>query len=83
MKRSPSALYEQAAFAAHRLGDQEDGRAGQTQRRRVELDELHVHDLGAGAIAQRDAVGRGDGRVGADAVELAAAAGREHEVARR
>ena len=47
----------------------------------MELEELHVHDLGAGAVGEGDAVAAGHLGIGADAVELAGAAGGEHEVA--
>jgi hypothetical protein len=55
--------------------------AGRLQRRRVELDELHVRDLGSRAVGQRDAVAGRHLRIGGDAVHLPGAARGEHEVA--
>ena len=47
----------------------------------MELEELHVGDLGAGAIGQGDAVAGGDRGVGADLEELAGAAGGQDQEA--
>jgi len=47
----------------------------------VELEELHVHDLGPGAVGEGDAVAGGHLRVGGYAVELAGAAGGQQQVA--
>ena len=44
------------AFAAHRFGDQAAAAAGDVQHRRMKLHELHVAQLGAGAIRERLAV---------------------------
>ena len=62
-------------FAAHRLADQEAARAGDVEHRRVELHELHVAQLGAGAVGGGHAVAGGDGRIGRLAVDHARAAG--------
>ena len=48
------------AFAAHRFGDQAAAAAGDVQHRRMKLHELHVAQLGAGAIGERMAVAGGD-----------------------
>ena len=61
--------------AAHRFGDEEIGLfAGVVERRRVELDELHVLGDGLGAVAHGDAVSRGDDRVRGRGVDVSAAA---------
>ena len=73
---------QQAAFAAHGLGDQERFRVRMEQAGRMELDEFHVRDAAARAPRHRDAVaGRGVG-VGRVQVDLAGAARREHRVRR-
>ena len=70
---------EEAALAAHRLRDEERLDAGQVERRGVELHELHVHDLGARAVGDRDAVAGGDFCVRGCQVHLAGAACRQDE----
>ena len=45
----------------------------------MELQELDVAELGAGAVGQGPAVGGGHPRIGRDRVELAHAAGRKHD----
>jgi hypothetical protein len=82
MKRVPSGSFEQAAFAAHRLGDQEGLGLRVVQAGGVELDELHVPHPAARAPGHRDAVAGGDVGVGGVQVHLAGAAGGEHRVAR-
>ena len=62
-------------FAADRLADQEAARAGDVEHRRVELHELHVAQLGPGAVGRGHAVAGGDRRVGRLAVDHAGAAG--------
>src|SRR5690606_15162942 len=47
--------------------------AGYVERRRVELHERHVRDLGAGTERHRDAVAGRDGGIGRLAVDLPAA----------
>ena len=63
-------------FAADRLADEVAARAGDVEHGRVELHELHVAQLGPGAVGGRHAVAGGDGRVGRLAVDHAAAAAR-------
>ena len=65
------------AFAAHGLGDQAAAAAGDVQHRGMELHELHVPQLGAGAIGDGVAVAGGDRRVGRLAKDLPRAAGGE------
>ena len=80
MKRSPSVVAQDAALAADRLGHQQSRDAGRIHHPgRVELDELHVDELGAGLVGQRVAVAGAVLRVGGDLVDAAAAAGREHQ----
>ncbi|MNV95733.1 hypothetical protein D3C71_1906590 [compost metagenome] len=66
---------EQAAFAAHRLGDQEVLRLRVVQAGRVELVELQVADPAAGAPGHGDAVARRDIRVGGILINLGRSAG--------
>ena len=48
------AVAQHAAFAAHALGDEDPLHAGRPDHPgRMELDELHVDQIGAGAIGQR------------------------------
>ena len=67
MNSRPCASMQDAALAAHRLGDRETMRAcGMKEAGRVKLDELHVGDRRAGAPRHRHAVAgrdRGIGRV--------------------
>src|SRR3954453_1201551 len=62
------------ALAAGALGDQEPLAR---QRRRVVLDHLHVHQLGAGPVGHRDAVAGADQRVSGRPPDLAVATGGE------
>ena len=62
------------ALAAHRLADEVAAGAGDVEDRRVELHELHVAQLGAGAVGGRHAVAGGHRRVGRLAVDHAGAA---------
>ena len=80
MKRAPSGSFSSAAFAAHRLGDQEGLGMRVVQAGRVELDELHVRDAAAGAPRHRDAVAGGGVGIGGVEVDLAGAAGGQHGV---
>ena len=71
---------EVGALAAYRLGDQRLlalGVRAEEEHRRVELHELQVGDLRAGAQRERDAVAGGDRRVGGRGEDLAHAAGGE------
>ncbi len=72
---------QMAAFAAHRLADQEGLGVRVIQAGRVELDELHVGHPAAGAPGHGDAVAGRGVRVGGVEVDLAGAAGGEHGVA--
>ena len=78
MKRSPLRVDEHRAFAAHRLGDQRERVLRRVERGRMELHELHVGQRHAGAMRDREAVAGGDDGIRRVAIDLAAAAGREH-----
>src|SRR5262249_33846225 len=68
-----------AALAAHPLGHQDAAdRRRPDHPRRVELDELHVDQLGAGVVAEAVAVAGILPAVAGDLVRLADAAGRQH-----
>ena len=70
---------EDAAVAAHSLGDEEARLLARVvETRRVELDELHTLDNTLGAEGHSDAVTRGDRRVRRDLVDVADAAGSHH-----
>ena len=78
MKRSPLGVEQVGALAAGALGDQE---ALARQRRRVVLDHLHVHQLGADPVGHRDPVAGADQGVGGRLPDLAvAAAGEDHRL---
>jgi len=62
-------------FTAQGLGEQEARSAFQKQRRRVELDELHIADFCAGAIGHSDAIAGGHSGVRSVAVNVAQASG--------
>ena len=62
MKRSPCAVQQLRALAAQRFGKQEPRRAFHVQRGGVELHELDVADLRAGAVRHGHAVAGGDVR---------------------
>src|SRR5208283_4874324 len=66
-----------AAFAAERLRQKKSRRILQEQRRGMKLHELHVADLGAGAISHGHAVAGGDRWVRRVAVHLAEPTGGE------
>ena len=78
MNRSPRVGDENRALAAHGLGDEHERRLGRVERRGVELHELHVAQLHAGAMRERNAVSGRDRGVGGVAIDLPAAAGGEH-----
>ena len=69
---------QDAAFAAHRFGDQEGFGVRVVQAGRVELDEFHVGHPAAGAPGHRDAVAGGGVGVGGVEIDLAGAAGGQH-----
>ena len=72
------AVLQHAAFAAHALGDEDALDARRPDHPgRMELDELHVDELGAGAKRQRVAVAGAFPTVARDLVGAADAAGRE------
>ena len=79
---SPSGSLQQAAFAAHRLADQEGLGVRVVQAGRVELDELHVRHPAARAPGHGDAVAGGGVGVGGVEVDLAGAAGGQDGVRR-
>ena len=72
------AVAQQRPRAAHGLRNQEVRAAIERERCRVELHELHVHDLGPRTERQRDAASRRALRIRRLAVEAPDAARREH-----
>ncbi len=83
MKRSPALLISLAPSPRKRLGGERRRVAADVEHGRVELDEFGVGDHRAGARRHADASPFGLGRVGGDGVEMADAAGGEHDGARR
>ena len=82
MNRLPSASTQVGALAPQRLADQRllgARRRRGVERGRVELHELEVGDHGAGPQRQRHPVAGGDRRVRGGRVDLAHAAGGEHD----
>ena len=77
-----AAIAQLGAGAADRLADQRAARAGQVERRGMELHELHVHELRARAPGHRDAIARRDGRIRRLAVDLTEPAGRQDRAPR-
>ena len=74
------AVGEDSAFAAHAFGDEDAAHARRPHHPgRVELDELHVDQLGPGLIGERVAVAGVFPAVARDFVGAADAAGREHD----
>ena len=76
------AIDEPGPRPANRLGDQIAARAGDVEHSGMELHELHVAQLGAGAIGDRQAVAGGHLRVRRFAVHLPDAAGAEDRLLR-
>ena len=74
--------FQDTAFAAHRLGNQERFCVRVVQAGRVELDEFHVSHAASGAPAHRDAVAGGSVRVGGVEINFTRAAGRQDGVVR-
>ena len=73
-------VLEDAAFAAHAFGHQDAPHAGRPDHAgRMELDELHVHQLGAGVVGQRVPVAGVFPAVARDAVRAPDAARRQHD----
>jgi hypothetical protein len=67
---------QQAALAAHALGDEKPAHAGGPDHpRRVELHHLHVHELGPRVVGEDDAVAGPLPRVGGHLEDAAPAAG--------
>ena len=83
MKRSPRALISSRAFAAQRFGRERRRVAADIDGGRMELHELGVGDHRAGAGGDGDALAARLAWIGGDGVDLARAAGREHDRARR
>ena len=83
MKRLEIRIAQVSAFAAQRLRKQKARRALQIKSCRMELNELHVADLGAGPECHRDAIARSDAGVGGVGIDLAHAAGGQHDGCRR
>ena len=80
------AVDQERALAAHRLGDERLLAArsvAEPEHGRVELHELQVRDVGARAQRQGDPVAGRDRRVGRGGVDLAHAAGGQHDGAAR
>jgi hypothetical protein len=73
---------QQAAFAAHRLRDEERLGVRVEEAGGVELDELHVRHGRARAPAHGDAIAGGDVGVGREEIHLAGAARGKHREAR-
>ena len=77
---APFLVQEDAAFAAHAFGDEDALHARRPDHAgRMELDELHVHQLGAGVVGERVAVAGAFPAVAGDLVGAPDAAGREHD----
>jgi tetratricopeptide (TPR) repeat protein len=74
----PAPVEEDRPLAAHRLADERERVLAGVERGGMELHELHVGETRAGAVRDREAVAGGDLRVGRVAVDLPAAARREH-----
>ncbi len=83
-EEAPAFLVEQhAALAAHALGDEDALHAGRPDHPGgMELDELHVHQLGAGVVGERVAVARVLPAVAGDPISLADSAGGDDDRAR-
>ena len=79
-ERLPLAVHEHGPLPAHGLADEEPLRLRVVEARGVELDELHVLHLRAGAPGKRHAVARRHVGVAGVEVHLAAAARREDRV---
>ena len=71
MKRSPSAVAQDAAFAAQRLGEQD---AHLVDAGGMELVELHVLERDAAAVGDRDAIAGGCHGIGRNLEDAAKAA---------
>ncbi len=71
------------ALATHRFADQRHRIAAGIERGRMELDEFHIGELGTGRRRKRNSMAERAGRVGGMAIEIAEAAGREHDTVRR
>src|SRR5688572_31039749 len=78
------AVLEDPAFATHTLGDENAAHAGRPDHSgRMELDELHVDQFGAGTVRQRVSVAGALPAVAGDLVGTADAAGRQDHRLRR
>ena len=84
MKRRPSLFLQDAALAAHAFGDEDALDARRPDHPGgMELDELHVDQLGAGAVGERVAVAGAFPAVARDLVGAAdAAGGEDHRLGR-
>ena len=77
---APFLVEEDASFAAHAFGDEDPLHAGRPDHAGgMELDELHVHQLGAGAVGERVAVASAFPAVAGDLVGAPRTAGREDD----
>ena len=70
-----AAIDQPRPFAPHGLGDQAAAAAGDVEHGGMELHELHVAQLGAGAKGDRQAVAGGHFGIGGLAINLPRAAG--------
>src|SRR6185503_8162219 len=78
------AVLEDASFAAHAFGDENPAHTRRPDHPgRMELDELHVDELGAGAVGERVPVAGPFPAVAGDLVGAADAAGGEDDRLRR
>ena len=74
------AVDQPGPFAPHGLADQAAAAAGDVQHRGMELHELHVAQLGAGAIGHGHAVAGGPVGIGRLAIELPGPAGGQNRL---
>src|SRR5215471_17192221 len=82
-RNTPPCGLPRAAFAAHAFGDEDALHAGRPDHAgRMELDELHVHQLGARLIRERVAVAGAFPGIARDLVRAPGAPRGEHDGAR-
>ena len=80
MNRRPWLFLQDAAFAAHGFGDENAANARRPDHAgRMELDELHVHEIGSGVVGERVTVAGVLPAVARDLVGAADAAGRQDD----
>src|SRR5262245_25224344 len=71
-------IQQHSAFTSHRLRYERERIFRSVQRSRMELHELHVRELRACAMRNRETIARGDNRIRRVAIDLTASASREH-----